>query len=476
MLEVNFLRKSIVFRIMGLYILILLISITSTVVMYSNTASQYLRRQAQYILDRDQKILTDFLSKSANRQVELTDITVSSQYKRFFVDRINRNINNVSSQYVFYTKSILELYFSSDDPENVDFYKSKLKENVIVNVPSKTVVNISKFINDSEYNIRIVPLTKKMSSDLVGGYMVLYIQSAPVNDLTNDMQQAILVSFAVSLLLIIITGFLFAKRLSAPIIKLTKSAGLIAKRNFNTRVKISTKDELGALADSINKMASSLHEYDEAQKRFLQNSSHELKTPLMSIQGYAEGLKDGIFDKDSPALDIIIDESKRLKKIVDDLLLLSKLETLDDFYLFKSVSISRVIQEAVEKIHGAAVYDNKIIIVNQIPSGTIKCDEDKLIQVFINVLGNAIRYAKSEIVLSVKKEEKEFLIIISDDGPGFKSEDLENVFDRFYKGVKGVTGLGLSIAKAIVERHAGTIIAYNMKKGGACIEIRLPSK
>jgi len=461
---------------MVFYIIILLVSITSTVIMYSNTASQYLQRQAQYILDRDQKILSDFLLKNANRQVSLSDITISTQYKRFFVDRIKRNINNISCQFVFYTKSLRELYFSTDDQLNIDLYTSNIKDYAISNMPTKSTINFSRTISSTEYNIRLIPLTKSMTSDLYGGYMVMYIQSAPVNDLTNDMQKAILVSFGVSLILILITGFLFAKRLSAPIIKLTKSAGLIAKRNFKTRVKINTKDELGALADSINKMASSLHEYDEAQKRFLQNSSHELKTPLMSIQGYAEGLKDGIFDKESNALDIIIEESKRLKKIVDDLLLLSKLETLDDFYVFKNINIGNLINQAVDKIHGAAVYDNKEIIINPLPSGSIKCDSDKMIQVLINVIGNSIRYAKKEIILTVKKTENDFLIKITDDGPGFKKEELENVFDRFFKGAKGVTGLGLSIAKAIVERHDGIISAHNLREGGACVEIRLPSK
>ena len=341
---------------------------------------------------------------------------------------------------------------------------------------SKSIVNFSKVINSNEYNVRVVPITKQMSSDLVGGLMIIYIQSAPVNDLTNDMQRSILFSFLISLLIIIITGFFFARNLSAPIIKLTKSADLIAKRNFDTRVKFKRKDEFGKLADSINQMAHSLEEYDEAQKRFLQNSSHELKTPLMSIQGYAEGLKDGIFDKDSKALDIIISESKRLKKIVDDLLLLSKLETLDDFYVFKNVSLSKVLNLSVEKIKGAAVLEGKEIILNQTPSGLIKCDEDKLIQVFINILGNSIRYAKNEITITVYKTDNQFEIIINDDGPGFKKEELENVFDRFYKGSKGVTGLGLSIAKAIVERHGGTIIAENKKDGGASVTVRLPSK
>jgi len=470
------LSRSIVFRIMISYILILLVSISSTVIMYSNTANQYLHRQAQYILERDQKILTDFLLKYADRQVSLSDITISSQYKRFFTDRIRRNINNVSSQFVFFTKSNIELYFSSDDESNKKLYENELKQFIASYLPAKATVNTSKFISGNEYNVRIVPIAKKMSSDLKGGFLVMFIQSAPASDLIKDMQQAIFLSFLVSLLLIIITGVLFARSISSPIIKLTKSAELISKRNFNTRVNIKSRDELGALALSINKMANSLHEYDEAQKRFLQNSSHELKTPLMSIQGYAEGLKDGVFTKDSAALDIIVEESKRLKKIVDDLLMLSKLETLEDYYMFKQISLKKLVEISIDKIHGVAVAEGKEIISKNIPSETFKCDEEKMIQVFINVLGNAIRYAKKNIVITAKKVDGTLSIKVIDDGAGFKPEELESVFDRFYKGTKGVTGLGLSIAKAVIERHNGNIQAYNVKNGGGCIEITLPFK
>ena len=284
----------------------------------------------------------------------------------------------------------------------------------------------------------------------------------------------LLLSMVVTGILAVVFGIFFARSIAKPIIVLKNRAEALSRRDFDSKVKINTGDELEELADTINKMASVLKEYDIAQKKFLQNASHELKTPLMSIQGYAEGLKDGVFENNEQALNIIVEESTRLKKIVEELIFLSKLETMEDFYRFCPESMNEVVQKSIEKIKSIALKNN--ININSIicNDATISIDKDKITEALINIFGNCLRHAKSEINVITTNEEKYFEIVINDDGEGFEEKELKNIFERFYKGNKGDTGLGLAITKVIIEKHKGMITATNGKNGGAEFRIKLP--
>jgi two-component system, OmpR family, sensor histidine kinase CssS len=329
-------------------------------------------------------------------------------------------------------------------------------------------------VDGVEY-LSIVRPVERLYSEKAGGVnIILYISVGPVTDIANRMVRGIIVAMLISCTVAIIAGLIFAGSLSGPVIRLKNAAMKLGQRDFDTRIDLKTGDELEDLADSINKMASGLKDYDVAQKRFMQNASHELKTPLMSIQGYAEGIRDGVFDDNKEALNVITEETGRLKKLVEQIIYLSKLETMEDFYSFKTESINSVIENSVEKVRSLAYKKGVRLNAMLGKDELLRIDSDKITQALINVLGNCIRHAESEVQVITSKNDSYFNIKVMDDGKGFSEKDHSRVFERFYKGKGGDTGLGLSITKVIVERHGGIVNAENREEGGALFLFTLP--
>lgn len=265
-----------------------------------------------------------------------------------------------------------------------------------------------------------------------------------------------------------------SRRIAVPLKRLSRWAHTIGGRRYGRFSGQSGTVEIDFLAESLNGMAQRLEDYDEAQIVFLQNASHELRTPLMSIQGYAEGIKHGVFSDTAYASDIIISESLRLSALVDDLLYLSRLETTEDFYSFTPVSIAEVLGQCAEKLEGAAIKEAKDLSLLPCPEAVVNGDGEKLLRAFLNLAGNGLRYAKSRVEMKAELSGSRVVVTVSDDGPGFDKEDMRHLFARFYKGRQGKFGLGLSIAKAIVEKHGGSISAANGVSGGAVFRVELP--
>jgi signal transduction histidine kinase len=240
--------------------------------------------------------------------------------------------------------------------------------------------------------------------------------------------------------------------------------------------EISTGDEIEELADCFSAMVQKLKTYDVQQKRFLQNTSHELKTPLMSIQGYAEAIKDGIVEGEEmeESLDVIIAESKRLKKIIDEMIYLIKLDNVEETFHYETAGIHEVILQSIKSVKALADAGG----INLKTEGDCSLegfiDKEKLTRAVINILGNAIRYADKEIDINWKSNDNYIEILIKDDGKGFENGEENSIFERFYKGEKGGTGIGLAIAKAIVTGHNGRIEAYNAIPKGAAFRIMIP--
>jgi signal transduction histidine kinase len=199
----------------------------------------------------------------------------------------------------------------------------------------------------------------------------------------------------------------------------------------------------------------------------------------MSIQGYAEGIKDGVFREKGVelALSVIVEESIRLKNIVEELVYLTKIETMEGFLKPDLENIGELIKESISKVKGVVVYNNVSIDIINCEDMFITVDKDKIIQALLNIFGNCLRHAVLKVFVNagVNKVNTDFYKInIWDDGSGFTEEDFKNAFRRFYKGQKGSTGLGLAITKAIIERHNGIVEISNMPEGGALYTINIP--
>lgn len=328
-----------------------------------------------------------------------------------------------------------------------------------------------KELEKKGYVVVRVPIKK---NDKLRGSLALVTQVKELKGLNRIRVRMLMISFLIAAVIALIVSLFFERSLVKPIMKLRNGINKFSIKEFE-EIDIKTNDEIEELAGSFNAMAKKIKSYDEQQRRLLQNASHELKTPLMSIQGYAEGIKDGVIEGDEvyESLDIIIDESQRLKKLVGQIIYLTMLENADEVFELKESNINEIAESAIKSVKSLAIDKDIEIKLETDGKGFGYYDVEKMKRVFINLVGNAIRYAKKSILVSIKDMGSYRQIEVIDDGHGFKNDEDKKIFERFYKGEDGRSGIGLAITQAIVKGHNGTICAYNHESLGAVLSIEL---
>lgn len=304
------------------------------------------------------------------------------------------------------------------------------------------------------------------------------VVSTQVNDwenINNIIYGSIYSGFLITMLISMIIALLFEINIVGPISKLRLNISNISIDKEMKWHDIKTSDELEEINTELQTITKKLVEYNRTQKEFFQNTSHELKTPLMSIQGYAEAIKDGVLDKDEvkKSLDIIIEESHKLSDMITSVIYLSSIEkhTFDKESKLELVNIYDEIEILKENL---AFIESKrhLYIKNKVPNTLcVEADPEKVSRVLSNLFSNAVRYAKNVVEFSFFEDEDTVHLLVSDDGKGFDENESNRVFDRFYKGDDGESGLGLSIVSTIIKSSNGSIKAYNSQKGGAVVEI-----
>ena len=210
----------------------------------------------------------------------------------------------------------------------------------------------------------------------------------------------------------------------------------------------------------------------ERQQTFFQNASHELKTPLMAIQGYAEGIQAGVMDTGGAA-DVILEESDRMTELVEELLDISKIDMGRQRLTLSETDIRELLYDGIRAVEPIAA--GGITIVPDFPEEPVmvSCDDTQLRRAVTNILSNGVRYARSKLRLTCRADKRHVTIRIQDDGDGIAEEDIPHIFDRFYMGRSGKSGIGLALTKEIIHLHRGTIRAYNGETG-AVFEISIP--
>ena len=210
----------------------------------------------------------------------------------------------------------------------------------------------------------------------------------------------------------------------------------------------------------------------ERQQTFFQNASHELKTPLMAIQGYAEGIQAGVMDAGGAA-EVILAESDRMTELVEELLDISKIDMGRQQLALSEMDVRELLYDSIRAVEPIAA--SGITIAPDFPEEPVmvSCDDIQLRRAVTNILSNGLRYACSELRLTCRADKRHVTIRIQDDGDGIAEEDLPHIFDRFYMGRSGKSGIGLALTKEIVHLHRGTIRAYN-GDSGAVFEISIP--
>ncbi|MCL1987649.1 MAG: ATP-binding protein [Firmicutes bacterium] len=316
-------------------------------------------------------------------------------------------------------------------------------------------------------------VTSASSTELDGTYTIFYVDVTDFQRFTSIINALLFyLALFIWFIAIIVTGFLSGS-LAKPLHTLQDFAKRIGNGDFTPNPKSFTNAEFEALNQSLNHTARQLAKYDNDQKVFFQNASHELRTPLMTINSYAEGIKYGIMEPEK-ASQTILDASKRLAGMVDDILYISRIDNLT-LPPLERTDLRTLIQERISLQRPLAEVKNVEISFNDTAKEPIfiNCVVSYMGRAIDNLISNAIRFAESIIILECKLADEKVTITVSDDGPGFEEEVLPQVFERFFKGKNGLTGIGLSVVRTIAEQHKGTAQANN-SENGAILTITIP--
>lgn len=259
----------------------------------------------------------------------------------------------------------------------------------------------------------------------------------------------------------IIYSISMASGISAPIKAACIYANEVGNGIWTKEIHVSSSEEIEELYESLNQMAKKLKENDESQKSFYQNISHEFRNPLMSIQGYAEGIEQGILIDNAQAAAVIKQESLKLNELVTELLTLSRMDSKVYELEMEEYHIMDLMVDYVQRLNGIAINNNVEIKMNVDEKMVVKIDESLFARAVTNVISNCIKYAESTVYIEGYKTDNNNVIEIYDDGCGTDEASMPHLFERFYKGEHGNFGLGLAIAKEAIETMDGVIDVYN---------------
>ncbi|MBK9601440.1 MAG: HAMP domain-containing protein [Anaerolineales bacterium] len=321
---------------------------------------------------------------------------------------------------------------------------------------------------------------------------ILLIDSAPEKNPIEDefihrLNDSIFFSAAGTVILALILGTILSRTITRPIRELTKVTHEMADGKLGQQVPVRSRDEIGELASSFNKMNNELARSLNLRKQMTADIAHELRTPLSLIIGHAEGVHDGVLQPSHENFEIIREEADRLEKLVNDLRTLSLADAGELSVEFQPVDINELLSDI--KTHYMTLFNQKRITLDLVPAPAtlrVKANLDpiRFSQVLTNILDNALRYTPEEgqVVMAVSKVENQVEISIQDNGEGVTPEEAAHLFDRFYRADPsrtrdrdaGGSGLGLAIAKSIIEMHQGRIWVESEKGKGMKTIIRLP--
>lgn len=315
------------------------------------------------------------------------------------------------------------------------------------------------------------------------------VSTADVNNRMIIITALIIFAGLLVLFIIILSGSYFIRSIVTPVRELSETANKIAHGDFSTKIEKRYNDEIGDLCDAITDMAKDLEATEQMKNDFISRVSHELRTPLTAIKGWAETMQLSgrkkldrrTFDK---GMGVIIKESGRLTGIVEELLDFSRIQTGRMVLINEKLDILAELDEVIYMLKDRAVNENKHLIYDEPVEifPPVYGDRNRLKQVFINVIDNALKYTPEDGVVAIeikydkKKQPDDIIITITDTGCGIAAEDLPKVKEKFYKANQKIngSGIGLAVADEIIQLHKGKLDIESGVGVGTTVTITLP--
>lgn len=451
-------KKSLVYKIQVKFISILSISLIILGTILSIFGEKFLKDQRRESIDKEVYPITVEIANYLRAQ----ENSSLSNLKNI-IDIVSKSTNSN----IIVTDNLGYIYAVSSDEEKdkelrlsgkiiTDDEREHLKEGNIVERTEEG--------SDKKY-VYMKPIFQE---DYFGGILIVKVSTKIINKKIFNLIATIWSCILLAIFMMLIGIEYFTKKIIIqPINEINKVAKKIAVGEVDKRVSITSNDEIGDLAKSFNIMAESLNQIDANRKDFISNASHELRSPITSIRGFIAGMIDGIISKDKEKyyLNIVYDEIKRLSRLVDDLLDISTLDNSNYSLNKTEEDINGLIKICLaSKEAKIEEKDLKVEVILENEHQFVFIDRDRIIQVIINILDNAIKYSHSGETIKIETKVKGEKIYVSIESKGVKlsEEQLIKIWDRFYKSDssrtnKESTGLGLSIVRTILSRHGEDI-------------------
>lgn len=364
---------------------------------------------------------------------------------------------------------------------------SELQNKTMMGSMMGSMMNNYSSIKPGQYTEDSYPLiknNKKLGTIVFGYYGTSFLNTGALTFETT-LNHSFFLSIFIALIFGLIISIFLSKQISLPLTKIMDTANRMRSGNLEARSHVVSKTkEINDLTISINYLAETLQKQEHLRKRLTSDMAHELRTPLTNLKSHIEALLDKVWEPTEEMLTSFYEEIERLIKLVEGLNDIAKLEqtslNLNKSEFNLSLELKKIITsfEPLYETAGTRIYSNLI------PNVEVLMDKDKLKQVMYNLLSNSLKYSKinGEVLLTLKSDNNSIIIEVKDNGIGISKKDLPFIFERFYRSDEsrdkntGGTGIGLTIVKAIVDAHTGTISVNSILGKGSTFFLEFPNQ
>jgi len=348
------------------------------------------------------------------------------------------------------------------------FWKLMVSYLVVILVGLGSMALAAESVAPATFDRHMMGMQTMMRQQMQPGMGMRFLQETLFANYRAAVTEALLLALGVALISAVAVSLFVSRRVVTPISQLTRASHHMAAGHYRERVAVPGGDELGQLARSFNQMATTLEQTEAMRRDLIANVTHELRTPLSSIKGYMEGLIDGVLPAQPDTYQQVYREADRLQRLVNDLQELSRVEA-GAFQLERHPhTVPDLIRQTVDRLRPQ--FEEKSVALEQNVAANlppVRVDEDRINQVLLNLVGNALQYtpAGGTVTIAATPKAGAVEIAVSDTGLGISAEHLPHLFTRFYRVDKsrsragGGSGIGLTIAKHLIEAHGGRIWA-----------------